>query len=115
MTELERRAQIEEAWARRLVFAESMAAERLADYIARRELGRVGDFATRLVPRTENRAPVRKRGPGKKDYARMQETIPARAKPVLHSVEDDIPEIPVSASVTTLPVTPKSRRISNFS
>ncbi|HEX3753646.1 MAG TPA: hypothetical protein VHV26_01085 [Rhizomicrobium sp.] len=50
MTELDRRAQIEEAWARRAVFAEAMAAERFADYVARRELGRLRSFAPPIPP-----------------------------------------------------------------
>jgi len=51
MTELERRAQIEETWARRTVFAAAMAEERLSEYMARRELGRMGDFACEIVSR----------------------------------------------------------------
>jgi hypothetical protein len=44
MSELERRAQIEEVWARRHVYAESMAEERMAEYSARRDLGRLGCY-----------------------------------------------------------------------
>ena len=58
MTELERRAQIEEAWARRGVFAAAMAEERLAEYMARRELGRLGDFTCEIAARIA--APERK-------------------------------------------------------
>jgi hypothetical protein len=42
MNELERRAQIEETWARRGVFADALSAERMAEYIARRDLARLG-------------------------------------------------------------------------
>jgi hypothetical protein len=42
MNELERRAQIEETWARRGVFADAISAERMAEYIARRDLARLG-------------------------------------------------------------------------
>lgn len=44
MSELERRAQIEETWARRQVFADSMAEERMAEYVARRDLARLGSY-----------------------------------------------------------------------
>lgn len=44
LNELERRAQIEETWARRWVYADSMAQERMAEYVARRDLARLGSY-----------------------------------------------------------------------
>jgi hypothetical protein len=44
LNELERRAQIEETWARRCVYADSMAQERMAEYVARRDLARLGSY-----------------------------------------------------------------------
>lgn len=116
MTELERLAQIEEAWARRAVFAEAMAAERLADYMARRELGRVGDFAGQMVSRVAPRDVVRK-NPAKKRTERLYEVVPAvpprrRAKPVLHREAEDEKPTNVVTAFAPLPGAPK--KTANF-
>ncbi len=58
MNELERRAQIEETWARRNVFAESMAVERWENYVARRDLGRLGCYGFPETPKVAPRPPV---------------------------------------------------------
>jgi hypothetical protein len=51
LSELERKSQIEEVWARRNVFADSMAAERLAEYVARRDLARLGCYGFPEAPK----------------------------------------------------------------
>lgn len=58
MSELERRAQIEETWARRVVFADTMAAERMAEYMARRDLARLGCYGFPEAPAVAPRPPV---------------------------------------------------------
>jgi hypothetical protein len=59
LSELERKSQIEEVWARRNVFAEFMAAERLAEYVARRDLARLGCYGFPEAPKaTRPRPPV---------------------------------------------------------
>jgi hypothetical protein len=109
MTELERRAQNEEAWARRGVFAEAMAAERFAEYVARRELGRLRGFAPPVPPAAMNAAHgLRKRS---ETVTRKAEQAIARfVRPQLVDASHDMPsEKPANDALVAKPA--KSSRL----
>jgi hypothetical protein len=109
MTELEQRAQIEEAWARRGVFADAMAAERLADYIARRELGRLRGFAPPVPPAVQTSPGLRKRGEAV--TRRAEQAIARLVRPTLMAAPHEMPaEKPANDALVAKPAKPRPRR-----
>lgn len=110
MTELDRRAQIEEAWARRAVFAEAMAAERLADYVARRELGRLRSFAPPIPPPVVDRGEtLRKRS--ENVIRRTEQAVArlARAR-LVEAPHEMVAEKPANDALVAIPAKKTTRR-----